>query len=57
LEGSFLLHYNEDNPILVKQGKTILLPAIFKDVTLEPREETKVLEVYIDGPLKDTAGN
>lgn len=56
-EGSFLLHYNEENPILVKQGKTILLPAIFKDVTLEPREETKVLEVYIDGLRNETSGS
>ena len=48
IQGSFLLHVGEENPTLVKTGHTILLPAIFKDVTLEPREESRVLEVYID---------
>jgi mannose-6-phosphate isomerase len=47
-KGSFLLHYGEKNPLLVKTGHTILLPAIFKDVILEPREKSQVLEVYID---------
>ncbi len=53
-EGSFLLHFAEGNPVLVKQGKTILLPAIFKDITMEPREETKVLEVYIENTRSET---
>jgi mannose-6-phosphate isomerase len=48
IQGSFLLHTGEENPTLVKTGHSVLLPAIFKDVTLEPREETRVLEVYID---------
>jgi mannose-6-phosphate isomerase len=48
IQGSFLLNYGEDNPMLVKTGHTILLPAIFKEVVLEPREETRVLEVYIN---------
>lgn len=48
IQGSFLLNYGGGNPMLVKTGHTILLPAIFKDVTLEPRGETRVLEVYID---------
>ncbi|MDD4644651.1 MAG: class I mannose-6-phosphate isomerase [Bacteroidales bacterium] len=47
LQGSFLLNYGEGNPLLVKTGHTILLPAIFKDVVLEPRGETRILEVYI----------
>ncbi|MFO7616719.1 MAG: type I phosphomannose isomerase catalytic subunit [Bacteroidales bacterium] len=54
LEGSFLLHFGEENPVLVKKGKTILLPAIFKDVTLDAREETKVLEVYIENAGKQS---
>jgi mannose-6-phosphate isomerase len=48
IEGSFLLNFGEENPLLVKKGHTILLPAIFKDVVLEPREETRILEVYVD---------
>jgi mannose-6-phosphate isomerase len=50
IQGSFLLNYGEDNPMLVKTGHTILLPAIFKDVKLEPRGETRILEVYINNP-------
>ncbi len=46
LKGSFLLNYGGEIPILVKTGRTVLLPAIIKDVILEPREETRVLEVY-----------
>ncbi len=46
LEGSFLLNFGDEIPMLVKKGHTILLPAIFKDVTLEPREESRILEVY-----------
>ncbi len=52
IQGSFLLNYGEENPMLVKTGHTILLPAIFKDVHLEPRGETRVLEVYIENPQK-----
>jgi mannose-6-phosphate isomerase len=48
IEGSFLLNFGEENPLLVKKGHTILLPAIFKDVILEPREETRILEVYVE---------
>jgi mannose-6-phosphate isomerase len=48
IQGSFLLNYGEENPMLVKTGHTILLPAIFKEVVLEPREETRILEVYIN---------
>lgn len=48
IQGSFLLNFGGENPLLVKTGHTILLPAIFKEVTLEPRGETRVIEVYID---------
>jgi mannose-6-phosphate isomerase len=54
VQGSFLLNYGEENPLLVKTGHTILLPAIFKDVILEPRGETRVLEVYIDNRQAST---
>jgi len=54
IQGSFLLNFGGENPLLVKTGHTILLPAIFKDVTLEPRGETRILEVYIDGPKPST---
>ncbi len=53
-QGSFLLNYGEENPMLIKTGHTILLPAIFKDVVLEPREETRILEVYVNNKSKTT---
>jgi len=48
LEGSFLLNYGGEIPLLLKKGKTVLLPALFKDVVLEPREESRVLEAYCE---------
>ena len=55
IQGSFLLNYGEENPMLVKTGHTVLLPAIFKEVVLEPRGETRILEVYINNPAKSPA--
>lgn len=55
IQGSFLLSYGGENPMLVKTGHTVLLPAIFKDIILEPRGETRVLEVYIDNRQEATA--
>ncbi len=47
-QGSFLLFFGDEIPMLVKKGHTILLPAIIKEVKLEPREECRVMEVYIE---------
>ena len=46
--GSFDLIYSGNEKLEVKRGQTILLPAMFKDVTLKPNGEAEILEVYIE---------
>jgi mannose-6-phosphate isomerase len=45
-EGELLLKENERTTLL-KKGDSVLMPATIKQVTLEPKEESKVLEVYV----------
>jgi mannose-6-phosphate isomerase len=46
ISGEFLIHWDTGTEI-VKKGETVLLPAMITDVVLEPRPESKVLEVFI----------
>jgi mannose-6-phosphate isomerase len=46
-EGEFFIRW-DDSSEKVSKGETILLPAMIKEVTLEPAGEAKVLEVYIE---------
>jgi mannose-6-phosphate isomerase len=45
-DGEFLLHW-DDTFEKVSKGETVLLPAMIKEVTLEPLREAKLLEIYI----------
>lgn len=45
--GSFDLVYNQHDKIEVGKGQTVLLPAIYKNVTLVPKAASEILEVYI----------
>ena len=36
----------------VKKGETVLLPAMIKEVVLEPEKESQLLEIYIDSESK-----
>jgi mannose-6-phosphate isomerase len=47
ISGEFLIHWDTGTEI-VKKGETVLLPAMITDVVLEPRPESKVLEVFIN---------
>lgn len=47
LEGNFDIHYESGEPVNVKKGETVLIPAIFNEVKLEPYEQSKILEIYI----------
>ena len=47
IEGEFTLIYEESREKVIK-GETILLPAMIKEVVLEPSGEAKLLEVYIE---------
>lgn len=53
IEGEYFLQYDSQNnsmpekEMLVKKGETILIPAIFNEITLSPEIPSKILEVYI----------
>jgi mannose-6-phosphate isomerase len=47
IEGEFLINW-DDNSEKVTKGETVLLPAMIKEVTLKPVNETRILEVYIN---------
>ena len=47
VEGEFTIRWDGETETVVK-GETILLPAMIKEVVLEPSGETKLLEVYIE---------
>ena len=46
-EGEFLIKW-DDSTEMVSKGETVLLPAMIKEVILEPLGEAKLLEVYIE---------
>jgi mannose-6-phosphate isomerase len=50
-DGEFILNWDDKNDS-VKKGDTILLPAMIKNVVLEPKGEAKLLEVFIDDQIK-----
>ena len=47
IDGEFILRW-DGNSEVVKKGETILLPAMIKEVLLEPVTETKLLEIFIN---------
>ena len=47
LEGEFSLRW-DGNSEKVTKGETVLLPAMIKEVSLRPMQETRLLEVYIN---------
>jgi mannose-6-phosphate isomerase len=46
-EGEFLIRW-DDSSEKVSKGETVLLPAMIKEVVLEPVGESKLLEIYIN---------
>jgi mannose-6-phosphate isomerase len=49
IEGSFSIKYNADNVVKVEKGETVLIPAVLKDILLQPDGLVRILEVYIPG--------
>ena len=47
VEGSFSLHYYENETEGVQKGETVLLPAEIKKVKLVPETSARILEIYI----------
>jgi mannose-6-phosphate isomerase len=48
--GEFLIRWNGDSEPVLK-GETVLLPAMIKDIVLEPAPEATLLEVFINQDL------
>jgi mannose-6-phosphate isomerase len=47
IEGEFLIRWEGNSEPVIK-GETVLLPAMIKDVVLEPSQESKLLEIFIN---------
>ncbi len=47
IEGDLLICWDECSES-VSKGETVLLPAMIKEVTLEPSEEARILEIFIN---------
>ncbi len=45
-EGEFLIRWDGNSEPVIK-GETVLLPAMIKEVILEPSPEAKLLEIFI----------
>jgi mannose-6-phosphate isomerase len=47
VEGSFKIKYGTGKTEIVRNGESILIPAILKNLVLYPTGDTKIIEVYI----------
>lgn len=47
-EGEAIVKPYDQESITIKTGDTILIPAVLKNIIIEPVAKTKILEVYID---------
>jgi mannose-6-phosphate isomerase len=47
IDGEFIIHWEKGAEIVIK-GETVLLPAQISDVVLEPKPESKIIEVFIN---------
>ncbi len=45
--GSVKIGYGSDKTTDLKTGETVLIPAMLKELTIEPLEESELLEVYV----------
>jgi mannose-6-phosphate isomerase len=50
IEGEFLIRWDGNSEPVIR-GETVLLPALIKEVSLEPAPEAKVLEILINDEL------
>jgi len=47
MEGKVDLHYPGEKPETLKKGDTVLVPAAIKELSLVPREESTMLEIFM----------
>ncbi|MBP1668882.1 MAG: mannose-6-phosphate isomerase [Bacteroidetes bacterium] len=63
MEGSFSLHYYENDAEVIQKGETVLLPAEIKNVRLVPETgmgpggKAQLLEIYIETASPEKKGN
>jgi mannose-6-phosphate isomerase len=50
IDGEFLIHWDENSDKVIK-GETVLLPAMIKEITLEPLGEARLLEIFINSEI------
>lgn len=55
-EGKFLIRWDGNSEPVLK-GETVLLPAIIKEVVLEPAPESKLLEIFISEDVNQYKSN
>lgn len=46
-EGGMMINYKDGEPVELKKGETVLIPAELKEISLIPKEKSTVLEVYL----------
>ncbi len=56
IEGEFLIRWEGNSEPVIK-GETVLLPAMIKEVILEPSPEAKILEIFITEDLNKYKSN
>jgi mannose-6-phosphate isomerase len=47
IDGEFLIRWEGNSEPVIK-GETVLLPAMIKEVILEPSPQSKLLEIFIN---------
>jgi mannose-6-phosphate isomerase len=47
VDGCFTINSDDSEPVVVKKGESVLLPAMIKNISLVPEGLAKVIEVYI----------
>jgi mannose-6-phosphate isomerase len=47
IDGEFIISWDESS-LKVFKGETVLLPAMIKEVTLEPVKDARLLEIFIN---------
>jgi len=55
-EGEFMIRW-DGNSEPVKKGETVLLPAMIKDIVLEPLMESRTLEIFINTDIYHSKSN
>ncbi|HKL07970.1 MAG TPA: type I phosphomannose isomerase catalytic subunit [Bacteroidales bacterium] len=50
LDGKLEIIYNETEKLSIEKGETILIPAVFEHLVLNPVDQSKLLEIYIPEP-------